>query len=54
VICGAYVVAWLAGLLTPGAPADLLTAIVLGRIVTVFGDVVFYLLAVCIRPRLPQ
>jgi hypothetical protein len=71
VICGAYVVAWLAGLLTPGAPAgagvrelvlyailhsvvgkaDLLTAIVLGRIVTVFGDVVFYLFSVCIRQK---
>ncbi len=71
VICGAYVVAWLVGMLTPGAPAgagvrelvlyailhpvvgqaDLLTAIVLGRIVTVFGDVVFYLLAVCIRQK---
>jgi len=65
-ICGAYVVAWLAGLLTPGAPAgvgvrelvlftvlqgvvtqaDLLTAVLVGRIVTVGGDVVFYFLAV--------
>lgn len=64
-ICGAYVIAWLAGLVTPGAPAgvgvreivmyallhtlisqsDLLTAIVLARIVTVAGDLLFYLLA---------
>ena len=58
-LCGAYVLAWLAGLITPGAPAgvgvrelvllfmlkgvvgepDLLLAVVLGRIVTVCGDV---------------
>lgn len=64
-IIGAYVIAWLAGLMTPGAPAgvgvreivmyallhtfisqsDLLTAIVLARIVTVAGDLLFYLLA---------
>jgi len=64
-ICGAYVVAWLAGLVTPGAPAgagvrelvlfailhtvvseaDLLAAIVLGRSVTVVGDVLFYMVA---------
>lgn len=70
-ICGAYVVAWLAGLVTPGAPAgvgirelvlftilhpvvgqaDLLAAIVLGRIVTVVGDAVYYLLAVGIRQK---
>jgi uncharacterized membrane protein YbhN (UPF0104 family) len=61
-ICGAYVVAWLIGLITPGAPAgagvrelvlyallrtsipqtDLLYVIVIGRIVTILGDVVFY------------
>lgn len=61
-ICGAYVVAWLAGLVTPGAPAGvgvrevviimllkdqvipevLLLAIVLGRGVTVAGDLIFY------------
>lgn len=70
-ICGAYVVAWLAGLLIPGAPAgagvrelvlfgilqsvvsktDLLSAIIFGRIVTVIGDVVFYLLAVFLRGK---
>ena len=70
IICGAYLVAWLAGLVTPGAPAgvgvreivlyallhtmvdqaDLITAIVLGRIVTVCGDVVFYLIATGIQP----
>jgi glycosyltransferase 2 family protein len=73
VVCGAYLIAWLAGLLTPGAPAgvgvrevvlyallhtmlsqaDLITAIVLGRIVTVSGDVVFYLLAMATRPGPP-
>ncbi len=61
-VCGAYVVAWLAGLVTPGAPAgvgvreavlywlmhgivgqaDLVTAIVLGRMVTVTGDLIFF------------
>ena len=70
-ICGAYVVAWLAGLVTPGAPAgagvrelvlftilhpivgqaDLLAAIVLGRIATVVGDIVYYLLAIGIRQK---
>ena len=59
---GAYVVAWLAGLLTPGAPAGLgireavllallagiasgpvvLTAVLVGRIITVSGDLMFY------------
>lgn len=68
-ICGAYVVAWLAGLVTPGAPAgvgirelvlfailqsvvseaDLLAAILLGRVVTVGGDVLFYLAAIAVR-----
>ncbi|MFC1694924.1 hypothetical protein ACFL1C_02175 [Pseudomonadota bacterium] len=62
IIASAYVLAWLAGLITPGAPAgvgireivlyallhsyiaevDLLTAIVSSRIVTVFGDLFFY------------
>lgn len=62
-IAGAYAIAWLAGLLTPGAPAGLgireamlllllgslapapvvLTATVLGRMVTTLGDLVFYL-----------
>ncbi|MBR7963238.1 hypothetical protein LGM90_00440 [Burkholderia sp. AU28942] len=61
-VCGAYVVAWLAGLVTPGAPAgvgvreavlywlmhgivgqaDLITTIVLGRTVTVAGDLIFF------------
>ena len=71
VVCGAYVVAWLLGLLTPGAPAgagvrevvlyallhpvvketELLTVIVFGRIVTVGGDVLFYLVAVLAKAR---
>lgn len=61
-ICGAYVIAWLAGLITPGAPAgvgvrefvilfllggifskvDLLLAVILGRAVTVGGDLGFF------------
>lgn len=71
IVCGAYVIAWLAGLITPGAPAgigvrefvlyallhpfvsgaDLLTAIVFGRITTVVGDVLFYILALIIGAR---
>lgn len=62
---GAYVLAWLAGLVTPGAPAgvgvrelvllfllkgvvceaDLLLAVVLGRLVTVVGDFLFFLIS---------
>jgi len=65
-ICGAYVIAWLAGLVTPGAPAgvgvremlllfflggqigqaDLLLAVLLGRVVTVFGDLLFFMAAI--------
>lgn len=61
-IAGAYVLAWLAGLITPGAPAGLgvreavllfllgglgapgtvLLAVVLGRVITVLGDLGFY------------
>lgn len=60
-LAGAFVVAWLIGLVTPGAPAgvgvreaviaialggvlpmqDLLLAVVLGRLITVSGDVLF-------------
>ena len=59
---GAYVIAWLAGLVTPGSPAglgvrevvlwsllkgniaeaDLLLAVLLGRLVTVVGDLLFF------------
>lgn len=65
IIVGAYVVAWLLGLITPGAPAGIgirevvlyallssqfdqptiLTAVVLGRIITVSGDFLFFLVA---------
>lgn len=65
---GAYVVAWLAGLITPGAPAgvgvremallilakgilaesDLLMIILVGRIVTVVGDFLFFMFSVTI------
>ncbi len=64
-IGGAYVIAWLAGLVTPGAPAgvgirelvllillkgvvaeaDLLLAVLLGRLVTVSGDFLFFVFA---------
>jgi glycosyltransferase 2 family protein len=64
-LCGAYVIAWLAGLVTPGAPAgigireavllfllgnalphaDLLLSVLIGRIVTVLGDVFYF--AIC-------
>ncbi len=64
-VTAAFVLAWLAGLLTPGAPAglgvremvlffllkglvteaDLLLTIVLSRLVTVVGDMLFYLAA---------
>ncbi|MBV7581667.1 hypothetical protein KW851_02485 [Pseudomonas sp. PDM33] len=69
VIAGAFVVAWLAGLVTPGAPAgvgvrelvlllvlkpvvaeaDLLLAVVLGRVVTVCGDLLFFCAALAVR-----
>ncbi|WP_196798344.1 hypothetical protein [Burkholderia territorii] len=72
-VCGAYVVAWLAGLVTPGAPAgigvreavlywlmhgivgqaDLITAIVLGRMVTVTGDLIFFVGAT-VAPKHPH
>lgn len=61
-IGGAYILAWLVGLVTPGAPAgvgvremilllllkglvaemDLLMAVLLGRLVTVIGDLLFF------------
>jgi hypothetical protein len=64
-IAGAFVVAWLIGLVTPGAPAgvgvrelallillgnsiaetDLMLAVLLGRIVTVVGDLIFFAFA---------
>ena len=66
---GAYVLAWLIGLVTPGAPAgigirelllllllkgavneaDLLLAVVLGRVVTVGGDLLFFIAAALLR-----
>jgi glycosyltransferase 2 family protein len=62
---GAYVVAWLAGLITPGAPAgvgvrelvllylfaarfapaDLLIAVLIARVVTVSGDLLYFIAA---------
>lgn len=70
-IGGAYIAAWLVGLVTPGAPAgvgvremillillqgmvsesDLLMAVLLGRLTTVVGDVLFFIAAYAIaRP----
>lgn len=71
---GAYVMAWLAGLVTPGAPAgvgvrelvllfllkgivseaDLLLAVVLGRLVTVTGDLLFFAAASLVRLKEDQ
>lgn len=71
-LCGAYVLAWLAGLLMPGAPAgvgvrelvllfllkgvvaeaDLLLAVVLGRVVTVVGDVLFFTMALFTKKQI--
>ena len=68
-IGAAFIIAWLVGLVTPGAPAgvgirevvlffllktvasesDLLLSLLLSRIVTVFGDVLFYLAASAAR-----
>lgn len=64
-VVGAYILAWLVGLITPGAPAgvgirevillylfknavdndDLLLTILLGRMMTVSGDFIFYIIA---------
>lgn len=69
---GAYVIAWLVGLVTPGAPAgvgvrelvlllllrgiatdaDLLVAILLGRVVTLVGDALFFMMSFLIPARL--
>lgn len=73
-IIGAYVVAWLVGLLTPGAPAGLgvreiillfllqsqvpedvlLMAVIIGRLVTVTGDLIFFLGCSLVGPKLSQ
>jgi glycosyltransferase 2 family protein len=67
-LCGAYVAAWLAGLVTPGSPAgmgvrevillfllkgllpenDLLVAVVVSRLITIAGDLLYFILANCI------
>lgn len=71
ILWGAYVLAWLAGLLSPGAPAgvgvreavlllllsghfaqaDLLLAVVVGRVITASGDLLFYLYALTLRAQ---
>lgn len=73
-IGGSYIIAWLVGLVTPGAPAgagvrelilllllksivkeaDLLVAVVLGRIITVLGDVLFFMMAFLIPAKYYQ
>jgi hypothetical protein len=73
-IGGSYIIAWLVGLVTPGAPAgagvrelilllllksivkeaDLLVAVVLGRIITVLGDVLFFMVAFLIPSKFYQ
>ncbi|OOG81277.1 hypothetical protein B0E41_18495 [Hydrogenophaga sp. A37] len=71
ILWGAYILAWLAGLLSPGAPAgvgvreavlllllsghfaqaDLLLAVVVGRVITASGDLLFYLYALTLRAQ---
>ncbi|HCE91162.1 MAG: hypothetical protein A2Z90_18235 [Burkholderiales bacterium GWA2_64_37] len=73
-IGGAYILAWLVGLLTPGAPAgvgvreavllffftnivppgDMVLAVVIGRIVTVAGDLIFFALANMIQREIHE
>ncbi len=73
-IGGAYIAAWLVGLVTPGAPAgvgirelillfmlnsvvgekDLLMAVLLGRLVTVGGDLLFFAVANTIPAKLGE
>ncbi|KJR48156.1 hypothetical protein UF75_1509 [Desulfosporosinus sp. I2] len=70
-LVGAFVIAWLAGLITPGAPAgvgvrelvllfllkgvvveaDLLLAVALGRVITVIGDLMFFLGTILLRRK---
>ena len=72
--CGAYVIAWLAGLVTPGAPAgvgvremvllflfreqvpsgELLLAIVIGRVITVIGDFLFFVSVWFVKNENPE
>lgn len=74
IICGAYIVAWLIGLITPGAPAgvgvrelvllfilnglieegNLLSVILLGRLITIGGDVFFYIILAVGKVKIGQ
>jgi uncharacterized membrane protein YbhN (UPF0104 family) len=74
IFSGSYVVAWLFGFVTPGAPAgigvrevvllallgafvsevDLLTAIIFARIVTVAGDILYFLFALVLKLRVAK
>jgi glycosyltransferase 2 family protein len=69
VFIGAYIIAWLAGLITPGAPAglgirelvllfllkglvpelDLLLAVLVSRVVTVLGDLLYFTVSLFIK-----
>ena len=73
-IGGCYIVAWLVGLITPGAPAgvgvremilllllnglvtetDLFMAVLLGRLVTVVGDLLFFITASSISAKFSE
>lgn len=73
-IASAYVIAWLAGLVTPGAPAGIgvrelvllfllgqlvpegtvLMAVVLGRMVTVVGDLLFFVAAYAVPVKFSE
>jgi len=70
--CGSFVIAWLAGMITPGAPAglgvrefvltvllhnfiteaDLLLAVLLSRMVTAVGDMLFFLVVSIFLPKI--
>jgi glycosyltransferase 2 family protein len=72
-VIGAYVVSWLVGLITPGAPAGagirefalyyflsscvgestVMTSVLLSRLITIVGDIFFYLAALLIKPGGP-
>jgi hypothetical protein len=70
-LAGAFVIAWLAGLAIPGAPAgvgvreavvaiilndavpmqDIIIAVILGRLVTISGDILFFITASCLKKK---
>lgn len=74
ILCGAYVISWLIGLITPGAPAGvgvrelvlffllkelvsediLLSVVLLGRIITIGGDVLFYIILAASKVKIGE